>query len=126
MSLYWDQPQVGTNLKATLTDPDGGFTGKSWKWSSSDFKTGPYTEISTATSDTYTPVANDLDKYLRARVAYTDEHDPGKTADAVSVRAVRAPPGNQQRSGIRQGSGSPWWLWLRPLTEKQVFADTSA
>ena len=92
VSLYWDQPQVLTSLKATLTDPDGGITGKSWTWSSSDFKTGPYTEISTATLDTYTPVANDVDKYLRARVSYTDGHDPGKTADTVSVRAVRAAP----------------------------------
>ena len=92
VSLYWDQPQVGTNLKATLTDPDGGITGKSWKWSSSDFKTGPYTEISTATLDTYTPVTNDVGKYLRATASYTDGHGTNKTAHAVSVRAVRVTP----------------------------------
>ena len=30
------QPQVGTELTATLTDPDGGMSGTTWKWETAE------------------------------------------------------------------------------------------
>ena len=44
--------------------------------------------IEGATSDSYTPVAGDLGKYLRATVEYADGNGPGKRAQAVSGRPV--------------------------------------
>ena len=86
-------PQVGTALTATLTDPDGSVSDVTWSWaSSSDEST--WTDISGATSASYTPVTDDGGKYLRATPAYTDGHGPDKSAQAASANAVPvvAPP----------------------------------
>ncbi len=86
------QPQVGTELTAALTDPDGGVSGVTWEWeTSSDGATG-WAVIEGATSDTYTPAAEDAGKRLRATASYTDGHGPGKTAQAVSEDAVNSAP----------------------------------
>ena len=90
------QPQVGTALSATLTDPDGTASGTTWVWeSSSDGNTGWTTvsgATSTATASRYTPVSTDLNKYLRATATYTDPQGSGKSAEAVSDNAVQARP----------------------------------
>ena len=92
VSLSWKQPQVGTELTATLTDPDGDISGITWQWakSNSGSKTANYTDISGQTSSTYTPVGGDVNKYLRAMATYTDGNGSGKSAQAVSYRSVRA------------------------------------
>ena len=95
------QPVVGTALTATLTDPDGTISAATWVWAgSSDWdasaETGTWSDISGATSASYTPVAEDVGKYLRATASYTDGHGAGKTAQAVSANTVMAaPPVNQ-------------------------------
>ena len=99
VTLTAGQPRVGRQLTARLTDPDGGVSGESWQWARSDSTTqsGPYTDINGATSASYTPVAADVDKYLRATASsYTDGHGNGKSAKAKTASAVRAansPPG---------------------------------
>ena len=86
------QPQVGTELTAALTDPDGGVSGTTWEWeTSSDVATG-WAVIEGATSDTYTPAAEDAGKRLRATASYTDGHDSRKTAQAVSDDVVNSAP----------------------------------
>ena len=64
LNLSSVQPQVGTELTATLTDPDGGMSGTTWKWetsSSADFSDfGTVTAIEGATSSTYTPMDDDV------------------------------------------------------------------
>ena len=77
------QPQVGTTLTATLSDPDGDITGLTWSagWTA----TGP-------ASATYTPVAADVGNYLQATVSYNDGHGSGKSAQAVSANPVEAAP----------------------------------
>ena len=95
VSLSWKQPQVDTVLTATLTDPDGDISGVTWQWAKSSSKNGSYTNIGTATSASYTPVAADNRKYLRATASYTDGHGSGKSTKAVSYRWVReVPSGN--------------------------------
>ena len=91
------QPQVGTALNATLTDPDGSITATTWVWArSADGSDASWTTISGATStDTtsaYTPVDADVDNYLRATASYTDGEGSGKSAQAVSVNQVQAAP----------------------------------
>ena len=86
------QPQVGTELTAALTDPDGGVSGTTWEWESSPDGSTGWAVIKGATSDAYTPAAEDAGKRLRATASYTDGHGPGKTAQAVSEDAVNSAP----------------------------------
>ena len=88
------QPQVGTALTATLEDPDGGVSGETWVWARFIDPNSGWTDITGATSDSYTPVADDLGKYLRVTVSYTDGHGSGKSAREVSDNPVRAAPVN--------------------------------
>ncbi len=82
------QPRVGTELTASLTDEDGAPTGESWQWARSTSDTGPWSDISGATSAAYTPVEADVDNYLRARASYTDPQGSGKSAEAVTSATV--------------------------------------
>ena len=85
-------PQVGVAVTATLTDPDTPVTGTTWEWSSSDTSDGTFTAISGATSASYTPVAADHGKYLKATASYTDMHGSGKSAEQVADNAVANVP----------------------------------
>ena len=85
------QPQVATPLTAAVTDPDGGVSGTTWLWESSSNR-NTWTDISGATSDTYTPVTGDEDNYLRVTVSYTDVEGSGKTAQTESDNTVQAAP----------------------------------
>ena len=96
VALSWRRPQVGTELEASLTDPDGSVSGDTWQWARSSTKGGSYTNISGGTSATYSPVAGDVGKYLRASVSYTDGEGSGKTAVRVSASATRAAASNNQ------------------------------
>ena len=84
------QPQVGTELTATLTDPDGATSNVTWQWGRGAVSTGPFPNISSGAS--YTPTAPDVGKFLQATATYTDPQGGNKTADGVSVNAVQAAP----------------------------------
>ena len=95
VDLLWDQPQVGTPIVASLTDPDGEVSDVTWQWAGSTSNAGPWTDITTnGTSATYTPVAGDVDNYLQATASYTDRRGSGKSANAVSVQKTREVPSN--------------------------------
>ena len=83
------RPQVGTELTATLTDPDGSVTNETWVWESSSDQT-TWTAITGATSASYTAVSEDVGNYLRATVSYTDGEGGGKSAERVSDDTVQA------------------------------------
>ena len=89
VSLSPALPQVGTALTATLSDPDGGVTGKTWAWASSTDKSA-WTAISGAASASYTPVDGDLDRYLRATASYTDTLGAGRSTAGISANKVAA------------------------------------
>jgi len=78
-------PLVSTELTATLSDPDGMVSGASWQWSRSMTMGGTFTDISGATSASYTPVADDATYYLKATASYTDGHGSGKSAMSTAV-----------------------------------------
>ena len=90
LTLSSSQPQVGTPLTATLHDPDGA-SNETWAWEKSSDGTN-WTTISSATSSSYTPVAADVNYYLRVTVIYTDSNSSNKSAQAISQFAVRAEP----------------------------------
>ena len=81
-------PVVGTELTATLSDPDGMVSATTWQWSRSMTMDGTFTDISGATSASYTPVAGDATYYLKATASYTDGHGPSKEAMATASTAV--------------------------------------
>ena len=84
------QPQVGTPLTATLTDPDGGVRAVSWQWQSSTDRTS-WVDITSATGASYTPMPADEGTFLRVTSAYDDNQRSGKTAETV-LGVVRAAP----------------------------------
>ena len=92
VSLDSTQPQVGTAVTASLTDPDGTISSESWQWSRSADGSTNWSDISGATSASYTPVSADLNNYLRATVSYTDGHGAGKSAQADTANTVQAAP----------------------------------
>ena len=81
VTLDTASPTKGYAVTATLTDPDGGVTGTTWQWVSAASATGTFTDISGATSATYTPVDGDVSSYLRATASYEDALGPGKSAN---------------------------------------------
>ena len=88
VTLPAEEPEVGTPLQATLADGDGNVSGSRWRWArSANGRTG-WTNISGATSSTYTPKEEDGNLYLRASVTYTDRRGSGKSAEAVTSGPV--------------------------------------
>ena len=92
LTLSSQQPQVGTELTATLTDLDGGLSGQSWTWERSPNRSSGWSTIGGASGRRYTPVDGDLDHYLRVTVDYTDGHGSGKDEQATSMNRVQAAP----------------------------------
>ena len=94
-----DPPSVGTALTATLTDPDGGVTGETWEWESSPNGTDQWNTISGADTNSYTPVAADVGRYLQVTWKYTDSEGSDKSAKAETSSAVVVrPPTNENPS----------------------------
>ena len=92
LSLSSEQPQVGTELTATLTDLDGPTSNESWTWERSPNRSS-WTVISGAATRFYTPADADLNHYLRVTVEYTDGHGSGKRLQEASDYRVQAAPG---------------------------------
>ena len=92
VSLPLTQPRVGSPVQASLSDPDGGVTGTTWQWERSDDGVTGWEDIDGARSASYTPGTDDIGKYLRATVTYTNIHGPGKTAQSVTSSAVSDAP----------------------------------
>ena len=90
VTLSRPTPAVNAPLTATLTDPDG-VTGETWTWSWAETSTGAFTIISGANTATYTPVTDDLGRFLKASVSYTDPFGE-KSGERVSDNAVTNSP----------------------------------
>ena len=89
------QPQVDTPLTATLDDPDEVTSAITWSWQRSRANSkSSWSTISGATSDSYTPAAGDVGRYLRAIARYNDGYGTGKRAQTDSENMVRAVPTN--------------------------------
>ena len=134
ISLSSLQPQIGTALSASLSDPDGRTTGLTWQWQS--FDNGVWSDIDGATAADYTPVAADEGKSLRVSAFYSDGEGSGKSAMAELRFPVQRPPasndptrlpGERERSaqrprehGRRYFHRRPYW-GRRPRRRADVF-----
>ena len=82
------QPQVGTELTATVFDRDGVAGVGSWKWARSDSMNGTFEDIPERSSDrTYRPTIDDLDKYLRVTARYRDNVSGADIREKAKVSA---------------------------------------
>ena len=114
VTLSPTQPTARSPVTASLTDLDGGVTGTSWQWARSNTQNGSYTNISGATSDSYTPPDTDVNYYLRATASYTDGHSANKTAKAETASAVQT------------GTNRPPTFDDGQITTRQVAEDAAA
>ena len=93
VSLSSVQPQVGTELGAVLSDPDGSVRAVTWVWERRRGTSGAWSTIVRADGDAYTPVGDDERYFLRVTASYSDREGSGKTAEAASTNEVQeAPP----------------------------------
>ena len=97
ISLSSRQPQAGTRLTATLSDPDGRPSAVTWEWERSPNGFSSWTPIDGAASASYTPTDDDVGDYLRVTASYTDPEGSGKNAQAVSANAVQVAPVTNNR-----------------------------
>ena len=80
----------GDSVTATLTDADNPVPSSYvWRWERSADGSTNWTNISNATSASYTTTDDDAGNYLRATVTYTDDSGAGQTADASASSAVK-------------------------------------
>ena len=92
VTLSSTQPIEGMPLAATLDDPDEVSGSVTWSWESSPNGSSSWTTISGATTQSYTPVTDDLNRYLRATASYDDDESAGKSALAVFANRVQPAP----------------------------------
>ena len=109
-------PTVGTALTATLSDPDNGVSGTpTWQWARSARPDTGFTDISSATGASYTPVEMDRAFFLRATATYSDGGGSGKTAPGTTALPVGITSGvfikNTRQSSTVYSNNSPRTLY---------------
>ena len=88
VTLSTRTPEVGSEITATLSDPDGGVTGATWQWAKSSNGSTGWTDIQGAASASYTPGRSDAGAFLRATASYDDAVGTGKSAQAATSSGV--------------------------------------
>jgi len=89
VSIDRPQPQVGRPLSASLLDDDDMVDDQRWQWARS-VDGRAWTNIEGATEPERRPAPEDVGRYLRATVTYSDKFGDGKTASAVTLNPVEA------------------------------------
>ena len=107
------QPQEGIALTATLEDDDGP-SGTAWQWYRTSSRGSAGTALTGETSNTYTPVGDDVGFYLRVVATYDDPHGDDKTVAAVAANRTLAvnpdnvrpefPTGGNYQRSIRENT----------------------
>ena len=125
VALSITNPRVGAQLTATLTDPGSQPATVSWQWQRADDPANPiWVNISSATSVSYTAVAADLGKVLRAVVRYENEAGADQVVQSAATSAVREPIRFPRSNPVPPSGPCRRKLWLawpsasrsRPLT----------
>ena len=104
------QPRVGVPLTASVTDIDGPVTGVKWQWSIGN------SEIEDATSDTYTPVAADVEVISDG---YGDVHRPpgcGPPRLRITLHLATRPTPWRRTPGTRRRRSLLTRTWIPRVT----------
>ena len=123
VSLSQRQPQVGIDINATVSDPDGGVSIRSWVWEWVDVVSGDpsaeceaipdddegWTPIDGATAAVYTPTLADIGRCLRATVIYTDNIGDAEdeASGVLEAPAQDSRPANAAPRFVDQDLNSP-------------------
>ena len=126
------EPQVGREVHAWVTDPDGGVSVSKWEWESAEVDAdeecrdipddgGGWESISEAASSVYTPTPADVGKCLRATATYTDdiENEAGAAEQVVGV--TEAPV-----QASRAANAAPQFVDPSGRTSRRVVENTEA
>ena len=84
------EAKAGVLITATLTDPDGGVSDRTWAWQRWDPGASRWEAISGATSATYAPVSADIGRRVRVRAMYSDTAGEGQSATSTGFNVVAA------------------------------------
>ena len=126
VALTSAQPQVGTPLTATLSDPDGSITGAVWQWQRRVDDTADWVDISAGVEGTsgvaelssYTPLAGDVGFMLQATVRYRDGYTTRvKMAESAATEAVVGPPAALASLTAAPGDGQIVLGWQAPASD---------
>ena len=111
VELSAQQPKIGVEVTASVTDPDGGVKDVTWEWERDDNQgteespSNTGVEIKGATTADYTPTEDDEGKYLRAIASYTDgkgkDTSLATSATVVVVRTDNPPMFPKTEDGKR-------------------------
>ena len=126
------QPQTGTEVRASVSDPDGGVVVKEWKWerfyritaeciddtaNSIDDRWKP---IYKATSAVYTPRPDDVGRCLRVSAVYTDDIENAAGAADERITGVAEVPVQSTRSA----NAAPRFVGQTERTSRKVAENT--
>ncbi len=127
VALTSTQPQVGTPLTATLSDPDGSITGAVWQWQRRASSAADWTEVpagaegasGVAELSSYTPQAGDVGLRVQATVHYRDGHSSSatKTARSAATEGVVGPPEAPASLTAVPGDGQVTLTWQAPASD---------
>ena len=78
LALAATRPRLGSELTATLSDPDDVDGTPVYTWERSAGRNA-WTVIAGATTESYTPASADADRFLRVTATYADHGGAGKT-----------------------------------------------
>ena len=119
VSLIPSKAQVNAEIIASLTDPDGSVSITSWQWATSTERLIGWNDIPGANTNRYTPVADDLNYYLRATASYTDVHPTEKIAYAVSSKVLA---GNAKNAYpyFADGESITFWVFEDAMQDDDV------
>ena len=135
VSLSQRQPQVGTDINATASDPDGGVSITKWEWErsaeitvdeegtpSAECRDDPdtpnigvvdgWTPIDGASAAVYTPKPADVGRCLQAKATYTDNIEspgdaPHRTRGVSEAPVQDSSPANAAPKFVDQDLNSP-------------------
>ena len=97
----------GTEMTASLTDPDGSISNLTWRWAradTADADPSEFTNISGATSNKYTPVAADVGKYLKVTASYNDGFATGTKTTAEKKTGQIAAGNSEPEFSVADGA----------------------
>ena len=84
------KPFIGVPFTATVSDQDGGVTGRiRWRWHRAMNADDEFEQIDGATRISYTPVEDDEGYILRVTVSYTDNFEDRASASGISAAVGR-------------------------------------